>query len=225
MLQIDILKMTPCRGYKYLFTAIDRYSSYLFAIPLKEMNAESVIKVLLYEILPFTGVPDKILSDNGGCFKAHLFEEVCKMIGAEHICTTVGSPQVNGNLENRHRVLLSSLRCMLSENEFKHHDWVSVLPFALFAIRTSPLNENGITASQVLFGQNVNIPGRLVDTERPGEAMCYDKYLNKLAGLFAQPLAPRATLKNRSVSVSYTHLRAHETPEHLVCRLLLEKKK
>src|SRR5678816_4618489 len=29
----------------------------------------------------------------------------------------------------------------------------------------------------------------------------------------------------RCASVSYTHLRAHETPEHLVCRLLLEKKK
>ena len=26
-----------------------------------------------------------------------------------------------------------------------------------------------------------------------------------------------------SSAVSYTHLRAHETPEHLVCRLLLEK--
>src|SRR5678815_4740787 len=26
-------------------------------------------------------------------------------------------------------------------------------------------------------------------------------------------------------AVSYTHLRAHETPEHPVCRLLLEKKK
>ena len=25
--------------------------------------------------------------------------------------------------------------------------------------------------------------------------------------------------------VPYTHLRAHETPEHPVCRLLLEKKK
>src|SRR5678816_1720465 len=25
-------------------------------------------------------------------------------------------------------------------------------------------------------------------------------------------------------TVTYTHLRAHETPEHLVCRLLLEKK-
>src|SRR5674536_391728 len=33
---------------------------------------------------------------------------------------------------------------------------------------------------------------------------------------FVEADAPRA--------VSYTHLRAHETPEHLVCRLLLEKK-
>src|SRR5678815_5810331 len=30
---------------------------------------------------------------------------------------------------------------------------------------------------------------------------------------------------DRFTPVSYTHLRAHETPEHLVCRLLLEKKK
>ena len=28
----------------------------------------------------------------------------------------------------------------------------------------------------------------------------------------------------REIIYSYTHLRAHETPEHLVCRLLLEKK-
>src|SRR5678816_2881580 len=32
-------------------------------------------------------------------------------------------------------------------------------------------------------------------------------------------------LTDPATAVSYTHLRAHETPEHLVCRLLLEKKK
>eukprot|EP00658_Telonema_sp_P-2_P057220 TRINITY_DN45671_c0_g1_i1.p1 TRINITY_DN45671_c0_g1~~TRINITY_DN45671_c0_g1_i1.p1 ORF type:complete len:158 (+),score=32.86 TRINITY_DN45671_c0_g1_i1:77-550(+) len=32
-------------------------------------------------------------------------------------------------------------------------------------------------------------------------------------------------LRQHFAPVSYTHLRAHETPEHLVCRLLLEKKK
>ena len=31
-------------------------------------------------------------------------------------------------------------------------------------------------------------------------------------------------IRTALTAVSYTHLRAHETPEHLVCRLLLEKK-
>src|SRR5678816_787067 len=35
-------------------------------------------------------------------------------------------------------------------------------------------------------------------------------------------LASRYGRKPTFAPVSYTHLRAHETPEHLVCRLLLE---
>eukprot|EP00658_Telonema_sp_P-2_P014291 TRINITY_DN15428_c0_g1_i4.p2 TRINITY_DN15428_c0_g1~~TRINITY_DN15428_c0_g1_i4.p2 ORF type:complete len:210 (+),score=56.68 TRINITY_DN15428_c0_g1_i4:235-864(+) len=38
-------------------------------------------------------------------------------------------------------------------------------------------------------------------------------------------LGPRGRRRQAAGAVSYTHLRAHETPEHLVCRLLLEKKK
>ena len=42
---------------------------------------------------------------------------------------------------------------------------------------------------------------------------------------FIQKLIKREERWNRLLqAVSYTHLRAHETPEHLVCRLLLEKK-
>eukprot|EP00658_Telonema_sp_P-2_P021566 TRINITY_DN18592_c0_g2_i1.p1 TRINITY_DN18592_c0_g2~~TRINITY_DN18592_c0_g2_i1.p1 ORF type:complete len:141 (+),score=23.59 TRINITY_DN18592_c0_g2_i1:192-614(+) len=42
----------------------------------------------------------------------------------------------------------------------------------------------------------------------------------------AAELSPfAAMLAAAKGAVSYTHLRAHETPEHLVCRLLLEKKK
>src|SRR5678816_1737078 len=49
--------------------------------------------------------------------------------------------------------------------------------------------------------------------------------------LMAELSGPRAHLRPAVIvalgtgTVSYTHLRAHETPEHLVCRLLLEKKK
>ncbi len=46
-----------------------------------------------------------------------------------------------------------------------------------------------------------------------------------LSALFFVGLAfgMRQALRRES-PVSYTHFRAHETPEHLVCRLLFEKK-
>ena len=53
----------------------------------------------------------------------------------------------------------------------------------------------------------------------------YFKYLN------IDPARPDWADRDRFIlskghgAVSYTHLRAHETPEHLVCRLLLDKKK
>src|SRR5678815_1187813 len=49
-----------------------------------------------------------------------------------------------------------------------------------------------------------------------------DPYLKSLRDTRRQIRAQEITLDK---SGSYTHLRAHETPEHLVCRLLLEKKK
>ena len=44
---------------------------------------------------------------------------------------------------------------------------------------------------------------------------------NKAKAGRIDPLIGRAPEINRTIPVSYTHLRAHETPEHLVCRLLL----
>eukprot|EP00658_Telonema_sp_P-2_P034466 TRINITY_DN2516_c0_g1_i7.p1 TRINITY_DN2516_c0_g1~~TRINITY_DN2516_c0_g1_i7.p1 ORF type:complete len:236 (-),score=47.91 TRINITY_DN2516_c0_g1_i7:3-710(-) len=47
-----------------------------------------------------------------------------------------------------------------------------------------------------------------------------------LSACCKQSLAHSRNAEHKSLlAVSYTHLRAHETPEHLVCRLLLEKKK
>src|SRR5678815_3171058 len=41
--------------------------------------------------------------------------------------------------------------------------------------------------------------------------------------LDTRPVSAEISKGDRYAAVSYTHLRAHETPEHLVCRLLLEK--
>src|SRR5674536_380084 len=63
-----------------------------------------------------------------------------------------------------------------------------------------------------------------------GWQLTFSAYVMSLAVVFAfRLLVLMATTMKGAVRnigpVSYTHLRAHETPEHLVCRLLLEKKK
>ena len=51
----------------------------------------------------------------------------------------------------------------------------------------------------------------------------WENYLNVLEAKITQ--LSSSPLVNGLSSVSYTHLRAHETVLDLVCRLLLEKKK
>src|SRR5678815_2932145 len=70
--------------------------------------------------------------------------------------------------------------------------------------------EASASAQEFLSTYEVTQPGCLVlDVRMPG-----------MSGLEMQH---ELNLRGATIPVSYTHLRAHETPEHLVCRLLLEK--
>ena len=68
----------------------------------------------------------------------------------------------------------------------------------------------------------------VIKIERPGGDEMRHVFADAKSELSANPTFEMDNRGKRSVvldTVSYTHLRAHETPEHLVCRLLLEKKK
>ena len=73
-----------------------------------------------------------------------------------------------------------------------------------------------------------DIDKRLSNLERTIEES-HDSDLRAIHSLRSQISKAQQELERehqqREEPVSYTHLRAHETPEHLVCRLLLEKKK
>src|SRR5678816_3999229 len=81
---------------------------------------------------------------------------------------------------------------------------ISVMPAGASASRRAPSNARSSLASTI---------GSL-----DGGAACAG-----VARTTTKNTSARTTHPNRT-PVSYTHLRAHETPEHLVCRLLLEKK-
>ncbi|GAB5819132.1 hypothetical protein JMUB7540_28310 [Staphylococcus aureus] len=49
------------------------------------------------------------------------------------------------------------------------------------------------------------------------------KHLTDVNGIAGYEMQVKEAMRNY-IAVSYTHLRAHETSAHLVCRLLLEKR-
>ena len=84
---------------------------------------------------------------------------------------------------------------------------------------TVTVNLTALAIPEIEISKSTN--GVTVSWDAVTNANCYhiyratDPYGDYGTQPFATALAP----------VSYTHLRAHETPAHLVCRLLLEKKK
>eukprot|EP00658_Telonema_sp_P-2_P042746 TRINITY_DN30737_c0_g1_i2.p2 TRINITY_DN30737_c0_g1~~TRINITY_DN30737_c0_g1_i2.p2 ORF type:complete len:114 (-),score=20.24 TRINITY_DN30737_c0_g1_i2:98-439(-) len=72
---------------------------------------------------------------------------------------------------------------------------------------------------------NVCSPGAGGGGIRLGAGIARVLGISRTGEVVAASGIPIPTFEFGFESVSYTHLRAHETPEHLVCRLLLEKKK
>ena len=75
LLQIDIVGALPVSGgFKYILTAIDVFSKYLFAVPLKHPDAESVTQKLVSIFHQHCYIPDTILSDLGSVFTSKIVQ-------------------------------------------------------------------------------------------------------------------------------------------------------
>ena len=63
---VDLVGPLPVsKGYKYLFTIVDRYSRWLEAVPLSSMTARDCATALLRSWISRFGVPGDITSDQG----------------------------------------------------------------------------------------------------------------------------------------------------------------
>ena len=102
------LSMTP-RKNRYVLTIMDFSSRYPEAVPLRRIDTESVLEVLLHFFSRF-GLPREHLSDRGSNFTATLMKEVTKRLGIDHIQASPYHPETNGMLERWHGTLKAMLR-------------------------------------------------------------------------------------------------------------------
>jgi transposase InsO family protein len=98
----------PLTGTCYLHTVIDDHSRVAYVEARDDETKETATDVLRNAVAWFAdrGVTvQRVLSDNGSCYKSHLWRDTCDDLGIIPKKTRPYRPQTNGKIERFHRTL------------------------------------------------------------------------------------------------------------------------
>ncbi|CAK1597613.1 unnamed protein product [Parnassius mnemosyne] len=155
---VDLIGPLPVSDdYRYCFTAIDRFTRWPEAVPLKDIRAESVAKAFISSWISRFGCPEKVTTDRGKQFESHLFRQISALIGSRHIQTTAYHPAANGLVERFHRQLKAAIMCHADEN------WTEKLPLVLLGIRSAWKDDLSASTAELVYGEPLKLPGDLFE--------------------------------------------------------------
>ena len=117
---------------KYIFTVIDRFTRWPEAIPISNIETETVAKAFISRWVATFGVPAFIRTDRGSQFESKLFNRLSQLLGIKRIRTTAYHPIANGLVERFHRQLKAAIKALNNPNH-----WVDSIPLILLGIRTA----------------------------------------------------------------------------------------
>ena len=152
---IDLVgPLPPSQGYRFLLTAIDRFSRWPEAFPLRETSTAACAQAFLLGWIARYGVPTVITSDNGPQFISELWNQLSESLGIRIQRTASYHPQANGIVERFHRSLKTTLRARM-----RGPDWIDQLPWALLGLRTQIKEDLRASPAELTFGETLQIPG------------------------------------------------------------------
>lgn len=155
---IDLVGPLPVSdGYRYCFTAVDRFTRWPEAVPLHDITAESVAKAFISSWISRYGCPLKVTTDRGKQFESHLFSKLSAMIGSQHLKTTAYHPAANGLVERFHRQFKAALMCHANDS------WTEQLPLVLLGIRSAWKDDLSASSAELVYGEPLRLPGDLFE--------------------------------------------------------------
>ena len=119
------------------------------------MEAATVAKILVEEVVARFGVPTYIHSDQGKQFESLLFQEMCRLLGIRKTRTTPYHPQSDGMVERFNRTLTTMLSAYVNEH---HSDWDTFLPYVMMAYRSARHETTGFTPNKLMLGRETATP-------------------------------------------------------------------
>ena len=152
---LDIVGPLPdSHGYRYLVTAVDRFTRWPMAFPVQDIKADTVAQALITGWIQLFGVPETLTTDRGRQFESALWADLMRLLGIHHVTTTAWHPQANAQVERFHRTMKDALRARAADSQ-----WLDHLPAIMLGIRNLPVADSGLSPSQFVFGAPTRLPG------------------------------------------------------------------
>ena len=99
---------------RYLMVIGDYFTKWSEAIPLENLAAKTVARVLIDNFISRFGVPLFIHTDQGLSFESKNFQEICQILGIKKTRTTKARPQSDGMIERLNRTILNMISSFVS---------------------------------------------------------------------------------------------------------------
>ena len=74
-------------GNKYVLAAVDHFTRWVEAFPIRNQEATTVARKLVDELFCRFSPPEQLHSDQGRQFESELIEEICKLLEIRHPTT------------------------------------------------------------------------------------------------------------------------------------------
>ncbi|GFT22714.1 pol polyprotein [Nephila pilipes] len=156
---LDITRpLPPSKGFTYCLTTIDRFTRWIEATPLPEIQATAISDYFYSNWIAHFGVPCIITTDQGRQFESCLFRALARLLGVERMYTTAYLPQSNGLPKEFHGPLKAAIMCHTTDK------WTVIFWSTTFIGFGASLKENiGCTLSELAYGKTLRLPGEFFD--------------------------------------------------------------
>lgn len=133
-------------------TVIDAFSKMAFVIPCHDTYTQSdMIRALLTYVIPYTGVPETIVTDRGIEFKYNFSKEMFKTLGITHRMTSAYHPQANAAIERWHSDINSYFK-LVALNYSDDVNWTHALGLATYVHNQAKHASLGYSPTEVVMG-------------------------------------------------------------------------
>ena len=140
-------------GHEYILVAIDYFTKWVEAASYSVLKAKNVAWFLENNIICWSGVPQKIISDNGSHFEGEVWK-VMEEYDIEHHKSSPYRPQVNRAVEAANK----NVKNILAKMVVTYRVWAEKLPFAIWSYRTSIRASTRVIPYSLVYGNEVVLP-------------------------------------------------------------------